>query len=325
MAQTTVLTNEGLNIWETNSPGTILATALKIKLGRAERMPMVIDTDLSMPFVPVKEFDVSNVQVGVGANASRLYFSATDISSDIYDDIGEIGLFYDDAGTEKLFAYSSDPDNPLPYSKGAAQAHTYRFQLNLNRTGTGESPIASSAMSLFPATEFVHGLVRYATDAQRDLAMPPADRVLSAEQVREFLDAWDLVNNVFGNPTGGQIIDYDATNSRLRYRNLMNALVAVIQGNPSNRQIIEWDNANSRLRFRTLMTALVTAIQGNPSDGQIIDYDNANSRLRFVDLDGKVDGLGYTRVFTGTSETPPTNPPPGIVFRDGDLYLTRRP
>ena len=294
MAQTTVLTDEGLAIWDANSPGTIQATALKIKLGRAERMPMVIDTDLSMPFNPMKEFDVSNVQAGVGGNASRLYFAATDVSSDIYDGIGEIGLFYEDSsGVEKLFAYSSDPDNPLPYSKGAAQAHTYRFQLNLNRTGTGASPIASSAMSLFPATEDVHGLVRYATDAQRDIVAPPADRVLSAQQARELLDAWNLVSNVFGIPSDGQIIDYD--------------------------------HANSRLRFLNLMTALVAAIESIPSDGQIIDYDHANSRLRFVNLDGKVDGLGYARVFTGTSETPPINPPQGIVFRDGDLYLARRP
>ena len=282
MAQTTVLTDEGLSIWDANSPGTIQATALKIKLGRAQRMPMVIDTDLSMPFVPAKEFDVSNVEVGVAANASRLYFAATDVSDDLYDGIGEIGLFYDDAGTEKLFAYSSDPDGPLPYTKTATQAHTYRFQLNLNRTGTGQSPIASSAMSLFPATEQVHGLVRYGTDAQRDGATPPEDRVLSVEQVLELLN--DLVRFINGNPTNRQIIDYDAPNSRLRFLDLMTALVAAINGNPTDGQIIDYDDANSRLRFLDLMTALVAAINGNPTDGQIIDYDAPNSRLRFLDL-----------------------------------------
>ena len=255
MAQTTVLTEAGLAIWEAVQPGTIQATMLKVKLGIAQRQPSILDTDIFIPFRPQKEFAVSNVQIGTGRNATALYFAVTDISADIYANIGEIGLFADVGGEEVLFAYTSDPDAALPYLKVGRQAQTFRFQLNLNRTGTGESPIASSAMSLFEATDRVHGLVRLASDDERDLEQPPADRVLTALQSRQLLDGWDLLAH----------------------------MLATIEGDPTDGQIIDYDDANTRLRFLSLMTAMLAAIEGDPTDGQIIDYDLANKRLRFRD------------------------------------------
>ena len=60
-------------------------------------------------------------------------------------------------------------------------------------------------------------------------------------------------------------------------------MLAAIEGDPTDGQIIDYDDANTRLRFLSLMTAMLAAIEGDPTDGQIIDYDLANKRLRFRD------------------------------------------
>ena len=180
MAINAVVLDQGYAAWQVASTQVKLEFT-KVQLGTNEYTPVATQTDIKTPYSPAKSFNVVGVKVSVINSQVHLEFYAEDVSTDIYGDVGEIGVYFDYNGVDRCFAIASDPNGlGSTYRKVSDQLHVFRFQLILDRSvHTGTLDVGNLVMAV--ATDQVHGLNRRATTSE--IASRTGDGVVIASRL----------------------------------------------------------------------------------------------------------------------------------------------